>query len=125
MPCKMCAERGKTWNGDDPKCAFENGTFNSDNWNCATMNALRERARELGTDFRDDMEAGSIGYVPYADLEGDEYGGYIVLTWYKDRGRTYGAVVLFEDEPPCPLTEERALKALEYSRQFVDKEANL
>jgi hypothetical protein len=32
----MCKQRGKTWEGADPQCAFENGIFSSENWNCAT-----------------------------------------------------------------------------------------
>jgi len=37
----------KDWEGDDPKCGFdENGNFLEHNWNCATLNALRERAEK-------------------------------------------------------------------------------
>ena len=118
MPCGMCRERGKTWTGSDPRCAFENGVFNPDNWDCATMNALRERAEELGTDFRDDMAAASIGYVPF---ESEDGAGYVVMTWYKDRGRTGQAIVMWDDEEPRPLTEEDALAALDYSTQFLPR----
>lgn len=116
MPCKLCRERGKPWHGDDPRCAFETGVFSPENWNCATMNALRERARELGTTFRDDNAAGSIGCVP---VETDDFNGYVVLVWYKDRGRTGNAILLCDDEPPRPLTEEAALAALRYSEWLL------
>lgn len=43
MICNLCSSRGKTWSGSNPRCAFtENKTFNDNNWNCATLNALRE-----------------------------------------------------------------------------------
>ena len=46
MICTECLIRGKDWEGSDPKCAFDNDEklFSTDNWNCATMNKLRERA---------------------------------------------------------------------------------
>lgn len=116
MACRMCRERGKTWAGDEPRCAFENGLFSRDNWNCATMNALRERAEQLGSVFRDDLAAGSIGCVPF---EGPDDSGYVVMTWYKDRGATGNAVVLRGDGGPRLLTEQDALAALEYSSRFL------
>jgi len=45
MACRLCEQRGKTWEGSDPKCAFESYGFSHDNWNCATMNRLREIAK--------------------------------------------------------------------------------
>ncbi len=75
--CQMCWELGKTWEGDDPKCAFASGAFSSDNWNCATMNALRDLAEQASS--RSDEER--CGVVPLHD------GSFIVLGWYKSRGR--------------------------------------
>ncbi len=41
--CPRCSTRVKDWSGDDPKCGFDkNGNFLEHNWNCATLNALRE-----------------------------------------------------------------------------------
>lgn len=123
IPCKLCRERGKTWEGDDPRCAFEfDGRFNRDNWACETMYELRQIAYDLGTVTRDDMECASIGYIPYVDEEGEEYNGYIVMTWYKDRGTTGNAIIMFDDEPIRELTEEKALKAIEnYRKRRVEK----
>lgn len=120
MPCKLCLERGKTWNGDDPKCAFEYDYFNTANWNCATMSRLRIIAEQLGTIMRDDNSCACIGYVPLdADLyvpgrygPPDMKSGYIVMTWYKERGRTGQALIMWDDEPPRPLTELEALQAI-------------
>lgn len=116
MACKLCENRGKTWEGDNPKCAFdENGVFNSDNWNCATMNKLRDIADSMDTDFRDDNSCGSIGYVPmdndYAPDNFDTFGGYIVMSWYKNRGRT-GNAVFMTDDGTTPLTIKHAEVAI-------------
>lgn len=108
--CKMCNERGKTWNGDDPKCAFVNGIFQTDNWNCATMSELRHVSRELETNMREDLTCGSIGYVPF---EGDDYSGYIVMTWYKERGKTANAIIMGDADDIRHLTEQDALLAID------------
>lgn len=113
MPCKMCLERGKTWSGSDPTCAFNAGEFNTDNWNCATMNRLREIATGYlfpppsGSFFaRDDSDNASIGVLPLGcGLDEDDWlQGYLVMTWYKDRGRTGQAWIMNDDDPPMCLT---------------------
>jgi len=59
--CPRCQERVKDWEGDDPKCGFdENGNFLENNWNCATLNALREQT----DDFRDGyFDRGTLTYA--------------------------------------------------------------
>lgn len=109
MTCLLCLSRGKNWNGDDPKCAFENGVFNPDNWNCATMNELREIAEKVGLTRRNDLDSASFGAVPFEE-------GYIVMTWYKNRGTTGNAQVMWDGEPTHPLTEKVALEAIQYRR---------
>lgn len=110
--CKRCETRGQTWAGDAPTCAFDkHGNFTADNWNCATMNALREAARIIGTAYHDDDAAASIGTVPF---ESDDYSGYIVMTWYKNRGRTGNALIMWDDHEPRTLTEADAEAALRY-----------
>lgn len=117
MACKRCEERGKTWAGSDPKCAFnENGLFVQDNWNCATMNQLRIIAEQLDTVRRDDNSSGSIGTVPMdhdlAPDDFDTFGGYVVMMWYKDRGKT-GNAIFMTDEETMPLTIEHAELAIQ------------
>ena len=79
--CPRCQARIKDWEGDDPKCAFdENGNFLENNWNCATMNALRDMAEEnkvTGYDFTYNM---SIIHV--------EDVGFAILSWEKSKGKT-------------------------------------
>jgi hypothetical protein len=112
--CRYCAERGKTWSGSDPRCAFrEDGTFDPENWACASMLELREVAKRLEVHCRDDQAAASIGAVPF---EGETYTGYIVMSWYKERGRTGRAVLMWDDEPLQELNRQMAEEAIEYWR---------
>jgi hypothetical protein len=79
--CPRCIERGQTWNGDPPRCGFdENGNFIENNWNCATLNALRELAEENAV-FSDSHQQ-SISVIQKYDV------GHGILSWYKSRGRT-------------------------------------
>jgi hypothetical protein len=78
--CPRCQERIKDWNGDDPKCGFdENGNFLEHNWNCATLNALRELAEENAV-FSDNQNKVSV--IQRYDV------GHGILSWYKSRGQT-------------------------------------
>jgi len=81
--CKLCKGLSEKRKDLAPMCAFPRGVFSRDNWNCATMNALRYLARERGYISRDDLEAASIGVLRYSE-------GYIVMTWYKERGPWVG-----------------------------------
>ena len=100
MTCRKCKERGKNWVGDEPVCAFESGKFSEVNWNCATMNELRDKADV--TWGNDDQNASIIPI---------ENGQFIILSWYKNRGRTEGAWII--DEGECKkLTIKEADKAI-------------
>ncbi|MCY8754773.1 hypothetical protein [Bacillus haynesii] len=122
MVCRLCKERGKTWEGDDPVCAFENGVFSPKNWNCATMSKLRRLSEELGHSDRDDDSCGSIGYVPlsdnYAPATYEGCGGYIVMMWYKERGRV-GHALFMTDEGAEPLTLEHAEIAIRTGERWL------
>ena len=110
MVCKLCIQRGKTWQGSDPKCAFdENGNFTKDNWVCATMSKLRAIAEEYDLVQTADETSIATLYVPSLDLDEitesanfDAYGGFIVLSWYKDRGNT-GNALFMSEEGTLPL----------------------
>jgi hypothetical protein len=91
----MCRERGQTWNGDKPQCAFPDGVFVRENWNCATANALRDLCGEWAN-TNDDQNA--------QILKGVEECLHVCLTWYKRRGRTEGAWMMHDDRAPEPLT---------------------
>lgn len=86
--CIRCQTRGKTWDGDDPKCGFKSGIFDTENWNCATLNELRELARDEKQHskivYSYDHNAALIPFGPE----------YISLLWYKSRGRCEQALLL-------------------------------
>ncbi len=76
--CPRCSTRVKDWSGDDPKCGFDkNGNFLEHNWNCATLNALRDMdGKETWCDNN------YVKVVSCFDV------GFGILTWYKQRGQT-------------------------------------
>ncbi len=82
--------------GSDPQCAFASGVFNGENWNCATANALRDRAYESSV-WSEDQHAAILPWD----------GSFIVLSWYKRRGRTEG-IWLLHGYAISPLTLEQA-----------------
>ena len=84
--CPRCAARGKTWVGSDPKCAFESGVFSADNWNCATINELRNLGDDSPVRY-------ALDYKAVMFVRSDGY-GHVVLAWYKDRGKCDIAVDL-------------------------------
>lgn len=102
--CVECARRGKTWQGSDPKCAFPGGgVFSPGNWNCALMSKLRDMTRICGSvTYSEDT---NCGVVPF-------YGSFVVLVWYKNRGRVDAAHVVTDENPPRPLDMEFALKVI-------------
>ncbi len=78
--CPRCSTRVKDWNGDDPKCGFdENGNFLENNWNCATLNALRDIAEENKV-WSDNQN--NVSVIQKSDV------GHGILSWYKHRGQT-------------------------------------
>jgi hypothetical protein len=110
MACKECVKRGKTWNGSDPVCGFENNKFSSDNWNCASMNQLRDLA-DASKVYNDDQYCTIIPIPESCD--------FIVLYWYKSRGRTENAIVITDcgTEPLTINIVEDVLKA--YKKDII------
>lgn len=104
MACNYCTT------DKDCQCAFPNGVFTRNNYNCRTMSILRDIAQK----YHDDLGSGSIGYVPFVDIEvetnqGTWWGsGFIVMTWYKDYPETGNAIVMCDDKPLQELTLELA-----------------
>jgi hypothetical protein len=142
MACPGClADPQPPFFGDPRKCAFDaQGNFTSDNWSCATMDALREMLPYDGEstygDFatRDDNSAGSLGLLHIPDsaqdvlddlhgIEQDELSlaGYLVMSWYKQRGQCGSATIIFEDEPVRPLKVDEA-QAILTARQNIAKQ---
>lgn len=135
MKCKLCLERGKTWRGDDPVCAFEDEGkhfFTNNNFACATMHRFRELIYELHNKgsknlaytkvidqhyvviainevFRE-FRIGDLSYLPPHGL---------TASWYKSRGRIETVTVFNEVETRMPDIEEFEL-IIEYLRKHND-----
>ena len=94
MPCQMCQQRGKTWEGSDPRCAFEDEVFDKNNWNCATSNAIRSIAEDSDlVIYNNDQNLASIPL---------SLGRFLIISWYKRRGRTEGMWVVDGTEIKLP-----------------------
>lgn len=122
--CAACRAQGKTWNGDDPTCAFQHGKpFSPDNWNCATAGMVRdligryhEKAREgIQREYADDQTYATI-LTHEADLPEDAPNWCLWVTWYKSRGRTGNMMLLGAEESPIarPPTEAEVVAILDY-----------
>lgn len=112
MTCAACKARGQTWSGSPPKCAFD-GFEN--NWNCATLNALREIVYEgqwpmpprVDYQYCDDMKYATV-YLDDVDLP---TGPAMALwvAWYKSRGGTDALWLLDSSGAPRRPTEADCL----------------
>lgn len=127
MTCWRCKEDPQPgWFASPRKCAFPDGVFTSDNWNCATMSLVRYKCPgnfdDHGLIYGDEDEYCSAKYI---DLDGETFpalgrdvSGFLVLQWYKRRGRVTGAVVMDCDggHTEFTLTMADALLMSEVSR---------
>ncbi len=132
MPeCMACAARGKTWNGSDPRCAFESGVFSAENWNCATLNALRELVYEgqnpmpAGIDYRycEDQKYATV-CIDAVELDGERIALALWVSWYKSRGATEALWLLSESTAPRAPTERELLAILAHYRIAVPGVSN-
>lgn len=122
MTCRLCEIRVKDWHGDDPKCAFESGTFSEDNWNCATTIAIRTLVQQ-----RDSwccIYDQSYAMIPVADAIGDDDDGtapydVLLVSWYKNRGRTERMLLWSSDTNPAVPTLEQIEKIIEHEKDRV------
>lgn len=103
-------------------CAFTSG-FHRDAWNCQAIAALRQLAMDLGA-VEWSHEQTAVARIPSDHLPVEQLAdgtwpeedlslndGWVVLSWYKQRGRCAGARFL-TDNGSFPLTLERALGTL-------------
>lgn len=126
--CAACAARGKNWQGDDPRCAFASAdaTFNSENWNCATVNAVRDLVWEgqnpmpPGVDYRycSDQKYATV-HTDEVEVDGERIGLALWVSWYKSRGATEAMWLLSESGPPRLPTEQQLRAILEHYGRFV------
>lgn len=127
MTCQACVTRGKPEHfGSEPRCAFEQGPFTGDNWQCATANLIRDlterqddcRFHHLREENQNYATISLMGFDLLA--ERDEKGFMnaqptcLWVGWYKQRGATEGMYLMFENLPPRPPTEAECLKIYEF-----------
>jgi len=95
MKCKECIIKEKDLDlGNSPiLCAFETWRFSIDNWNCWTMDILREQVEWI---WNDDNNA---WLIPIEDW-------YLYLQWYKSRWATDKLMVIAEDWCYIPYLED-------------------
>lgn len=103
MACTACNERAKYWKGDDPTCSFQDGVFNSEGWNCATVAGIRNLCDEYnklppGVHFQscEDQKYATIDVSTIEDLNAIT----LWVSWYKNRGRTEAMWLLCPYDPP-------------------------
>lgn len=109
--CKKCIDRGQTWGGSPPVCAFD-GNF-ADNWNCATLNEIRDLE---GTDLADYRWSEDQKYMTIlidgVDLPRGRSPMALWVSWYKSRGRTDAVWLLSYYGAPERPDEEDLLTIL-------------
>jgi len=109
--CPRCQAR--TWRQPvPPRCSFPSGTFDPEGWNCATMSELRDIAGRRGPTSSEDQHAATLPW------DGD----FLVLGWYKNRGRTEFAGILRESAME-PLTLASADEFIAWDAECRAQEA--
>lgn len=127
--CAACSVRGKTWKGDDPRCAFDSPdkTFSKDNWNCATLNELRRLFCLLADKDSDAIvsncfEDRTTAYMFVAKLFEESAPDRILslwTTWYKDRGHTDRILLLSAHGALRSPTEQELIIIIDYLKKIV------
>ena len=118
MTCKMCKERVKDWNGSDGSCYFDG----EHNWNCATINKIRELCHEgqelkrgIHYEYCDNEKFATFNIHEVEDSKGNYIGRCLYVAWYKCRGGTEALWILDgEDDIPKKPTENELLAIIRY-----------
>lgn len=118
MTCNLCRARDKDGEGSDRRCAFENGYFTSDNWNCATVNLIRDLCYEGQPKIPQGVDYQYCSDQKYATINISEMEDYLGLalwvSWYKNRGATGAMWILDDAVLPCPPTEHELLRIAKF-----------
>jgi hypothetical protein len=130
--CEFCNLEMRPKNfASDRACAWKpDGTWSDHNWNCGLMNRIREHLPGYGEGdykgwaYRDDMGAGSFGVLhigegPEGPWGDDARPGYLILTYYKDRGATDTCAYVDGSDN---ITRDEAVKVLKYLDWLEEQE---
>lgn len=135
--CLPCQQYVASPNEAAAVCAFPDGyAFNTDNWNCQTMVRLRLLAEELRDALGHHTVSGPVFTVnvdqwclvlplPWLHrgpgyAEPPTMGDFIILYWYKHRGRCEQAYSLGDEHGCLPLRLTDAQFALTYWQELLD-----
>lgn len=119
MTCAACLKRGQTWSGSAPACAFEGESFSAVNWNCATVNAVRDLVYEgqkklpygVAYQYCEDQKYATV-YIDHIEDLPSGRALTLWVTWYKSRGGTDALWLLDDSSAPRPPTEADCLAIL-------------
>ena len=107
------------------KCAFKSGEFSENNWNCSTLDLIRDLCYE-GQDLHH--------YITYQYCEDQKYatinisyceevpGHALWISWYKTRGKTDSIWILDSYNKPRRPTEEDCIKIYKYFVKLIKEE---
>ena len=120
MTCSMCQKWGKTWQGNEPICYFDDP---KGNWNCATLGAIRDICYEgqaelpegVHYEYCDDEKFATINIHDIEDDKGRYIGRCLYVAWYKNRGATEAIWILDgEGDTPRQPTEQELLAIIRH-----------
>lgn len=116
--CKALYPKRPDNYGSDIKCAFANplSVFSEDNWFCATMLALRQ-GKVMAPECKyqeDELPDQRWNADEHAVAIPDGEGAFLIISWYKRRGRTQFARYL-KDNTMRVLYLSDAERALAYA----------
>lgn len=116
--CPRCIAQGQPASFASPvECGFPEGIFDSDNWMCATLGRLRGVLPEHLTLYNEDS------YAAIVACPGEDE-GFLVVSWYKNRGRT-SEVRWMCEEDSRPATLEEVEATIERLERGEDARGNL
>ena len=111
QPCLSCRDRGKSWAGSDPVCAFDLSESFNDNYACATLLELRELLHKPNDLIKGSVFEGQHSVL--VDLMFTEFPNRHVvglyISWYKRRGSTEQIWLLSDNLDPRIPTEQECL----------------
>lgn len=108
--CPLCEAAGPII-GSHRRCAFVSGVFDANNWNCETANRLRDMVET--PIWNEDQHMGVLNFP--------HYGMFVILSWYKRRGKTDAILINHEDKTgPITLRGAMIMLGLEKINYQVD-----
>lgn len=123
MMCKRCQNTPRDWVGDERTCAFSGGEFGR-NWNCATVNRLRDHTYEgqkllpiVDYQYCSDQKYATVNLDDFSeDTETDSMQTVLALwvTWYKNRGATDAIYLLSASDAPRVPSEAELNEICDY-----------